>query len=293
METTEKPPSGQNAQPAGQLVRKGAGALALRSATLVARGLHDLARESNWTRKPAFVGSASKVAISGTGSVCAISAETRGTPGRVVIHELHNTFGQLALAVPGETPPLAKHLPPRSRGPGQAAIWPDHGRHGSPRFISSTWKVRNLLGHSESSSGFRRIWRGRPTHATLRRPAPAENRRRSVSGLLEPDGEHIQDVPLGQTGVPDWLERQTYEAEFGEEGAFHGYGKTAFSPDGKSLASVIEIQGDWADDSILLAEIPSLARVKSFRAQGHVSDLTWLSSGGLAGVLRFRAGLSA
>ena len=42
---------------------------------------------------------------------------------------------------------------------------------------------------------------------------------------------------------------------------------------------MIEIQGDWADDSILFAEIPSLARVKSFQAQGHVSDLTWLSAG--------------
>jgi WD40 repeat protein len=276
METTEKPADGQ---PAGQLVRKGAGALALRSATLVARGLHDLARESNWARKPAFVGSASRVAISGTGSVCAISAETRGTPARVVIHELHNTFGQLALAVPGETPPLAKHLP-------SAFAWSRTGR-----YLAGAWAAWQPAIHLFDLAGkqfigafgkFERLPSYLAWSPDASFVAAASSGGKSASLRLWASGttgEHIQNEPLGQAGVPDWLERQTYEAEFGEEGAFHGYGKTAFSPDGKSLASVIEIQGEWADDSILLAAIPSLARVKSFQAQGHVSDLSWLASG--------------
>ncbi|MGA8034796.1 MAG: hypothetical protein WA823_14675 [Candidatus Acidiferrales bacterium] len=276
METTEKPAIGQTV---GQLVRKGTGALALRSATLVARGLHDLSRESNWTRKPAFVGSASKVAISGTGAVCAISAETRSTPARVVIHELHNSFGQLALAVPGETAPLAKHLP-------AAFAWSRTGR-----YLAGAWgawqpaiHVFDLEG-KEFTGAFGKF-EHLPSHLAwspdTRYVVAASSGGKSASLRLWPSGttgEHIQNAPLGEAGVPDWLERQTYEAEFGEEGAFHGYGKTAFNPDGKSIASVIEIQGDWADDSILFAEIPSLARVKSFQAQGHVSDLTWLSAG--------------
>ena len=76
-------------------------------------------------------------------------------------------------------------------------------------------------------------------------------------------------------GVPDGFERQTYEAEFGEEGAFGGYGRTAFSPDEKILASVIEIRGDWADDSIVLADVPALRTQNVFQAQGHITDLTW------------------
>jgi hypothetical protein len=76
-------------------------------------------------------------------------------------------------------------------------------------------------------------------------------------------------------GIPDWFERQTYEAEFGEEGAFGGYGRTSFSPDEKSLASVIEIRGDWADDSIVLADVPTLRKQNVFQAQGHITDLTW------------------
>ena len=76
-------------------------------------------------------------------------------------------------------------------------------------------------------------------------------------------------------GIPDWFERQTYEAEFGEEGAFGGYGRTVFSPDEKSLASVIEIHGDWADDSIVLADVPTLRKQNLFQAQGHITDLAW------------------
>ena len=81
--------------------------------------------------------------------------------------------------------------------------------------------------------------------------------------------------PTKEMGVPDGFERQTYEAEFGEEGAFGGYGRTAFSPDEKILASVIEIRGDWADDSIVLADVPRCAHKMCFRRKGHITDLTW------------------
>ena len=80
-------------------------------------------------------------------------------------------------------------------------------------------------------------------------------------------------------GLPDWFERQTYEAEFGEEGAFSGYGRTAFSPDGKTLASVVEIRGDWADDSIVFADAATLAKKNVFHAQGHITDLAWTPDG--------------
>ena len=54
-------------------------------------------------------------------------------------------------------------------------------------------------------------------------------------------------------GVPDGFERQTYEAEFGEEGGFRDTGARRSAPDGTTLASVVEIRGDWADDSIVLS----------------------------------------
>jgi WD40 repeat protein len=278
METTEKPPGSQIVL-SGGAGASGSNALALRSAKLVARGLRDLARESNWTCKPAFVGKASKVSVSSTGLVCAISAESRNSPPRVVIHDLHNSYGQLALAVPGETPALAKHLP-------AAFAWSSSGR-----YLAGAWAAWQPEIHVFDLEGKEFIgsfgkFQQPPSHLAWSRDASYVAAATSGGKLASlrlwasgTNGSHIQDSPLGHAGIPDWLERQTYEAEFGEEGAFHGYGKTAFSPDGKSLASVIEIQGEWADDSIFLAGAPDLKRLKSFQVQGHISDISWLPAG--------------
>ncbi len=285
METTEKPAS-------GQIVRAGSGAsssaLALRSATLVARGLRDLARESNWLRVPVFRYKASKVAVSSVGTLCAISAESRSTAPRVTVYDAHNSYAQLALAVPEETPALAKHLP-------ATFAWSPTGR-----FLAGTWAAWQPsihlfdLGAKEFAGSFGKFkqppsylaWS--PNEHYIAAATPGGKLASLRLWALGEHGESIEDAPAAQAGVPDWLERQTYEAEFGEEGAFGGYGRTAFSPDGKSLASVIEIHGEWADDSILVAETPSLRKIQSFQAQGHITDLSWTSGG--AGLIYCAAG---
>jgi WD40 repeat protein len=81
--------------------------------------------------------------------------------------------------------------------------------------------------------------------------------------------------PASEVGVPDSIEPQQYGDEFAEEGAFRGYGRTAFSPNEHVLAAVVEIQGDWADDSIVLFDVPGLQNQVAFGAQGHITDLTW------------------
>ncbi|MGD0962371.1 MAG: hypothetical protein ABSA57_00560 [Candidatus Acidiferrales bacterium] len=83
----------------------------------------------------------------------------------------------------------------------------------------------------------------------------------------------------GELGPPDGVERQTYEAEFGDDGAFSGYGSTVFSPNGKLLASAVQIQGEWADDSILIAEVPGLQEQTVAQAQGHITSLSWTPDG--------------
>jgi len=82
-------------------------------------------------------------------------------------------------------------------------------------------------------------------------------------------------TPTCEIGLPEGFERQTYEAEFGEEGAFAGYGSSAFSPDEATLASVVEIRGDWADDSIVFLEAGTLRKKNIFHGQGHITDIAW------------------
>lgn len=258
-------------------MRTGGRALATRSATLVARGLKELTRESNWTRVEAFRGKASKVAVSSAGSVCAISAEARNSPPRVTVYELKNPYGELALAVPGETPALAKHLP-------AAFVWSRSGR-----YLAGAWAAWEPAIHLFDLVGkefvgafgkFQTLPSCIAWSPDSRFVAAATGGGKAASLRVWGVGEMLQDAPIAQVGVPDWQERQTYEAEFGEEGAFQGYGRTAFGPDGQVIASVVEIQGEWADDSIFLATLPEMKNVKSFQAQGHVTDLTWLPGGG-------------
>ncbi len=94
----------------GALVRAGQQALVLRSAALVARGLRDLTRDSNWVVKKIFTGYSSALAISGLGHVCFVSRQfqrggrhrTGDLGQRVVLYDLEMSTPMIALSVPDE-----------------------------------------------------------------------------------------------------------------------------------------------------------------------------------------------
>lgn len=85
--------------------------------------------------------------------------------------------------------------------------------------------------------------------------------------------------PVAELAAPNqqdnWLETETVDADSGDSGAFSGFGRTAFSPDESALACAVEIEGEWADDSIALLELPAMRRRKIIPAQGHVTDIGW------------------
>ena len=74
METRERSPEVQSAQPSGQqIVPAASRGLALRSAALVGRGLRDMARDSNWLIKKVFPGFTPRLAISAMGTLSLIA----------------------------------------------------------------------------------------------------------------------------------------------------------------------------------------------------------------------------
>ena len=100
-----------SATPGQQIVPAAAQGLAVRSAALVVRGLRDLARDSNWLVKKVFPGHTSRLAISSTGAVAAISPNAQAGARRVVLYDVELNGVTLALSVPGENPTSEKHLP--------------------------------------------------------------------------------------------------------------------------------------------------------------------------------------
>jgi WD40 repeat protein len=268
-------PQSPSGTPGQQIVPAAAQGLAVRSAALVVRGLRDLARDSNWLVKKVFQGHTSRLAISATGAVASISPYAHAGARRVVLYDVEMSGVTLALSVPGENSTSEKELPaafawsPSARqlvaawGPWQPAL---HIFDLQGKMLLGTFGDFNnfpgTLAWSEQGNYF---------------AAASAGGKKSSLRLWKASGDALPftSAPTSEMGIPNGFERQTYEAEFGEEGAFGGYGRTTFSPDEKLLASVVEIHGDWADDSIVLADVPTLRKQNVFQAQGHITDLAW------------------
>src|SRR5271156_2727476 len=101
-----------------KIVPAGPQGLAVRAAALVARGLRDLARDSNWLIKKIFAGRTPSLAISSAGQVCAISRhfQPRAQVGprdgaqRVVLYDIETAYAMFALSVPNEMDASSKDL---------------------------------------------------------------------------------------------------------------------------------------------------------------------------------------
>jgi len=266
-----------------QLARSGAQALVVRSSALVARGLRDLARDSNWLIKKVFAGRTTHLAISPAGQLCAISPQQPHTvqrsPQRVVLYDIELSVPTLALSVPNETasPPVDSRA---------VFGWSPTGRYlvaawnaWSPALYMFDLHGKMLQGEF---GAYRIVPQSLAWSDTGKYFVAASSGRKQASLQLWEAGAQTSEQcaldgsPAHEIGVPNSIEPQQYGDEFAEEGSFRGYSRTAFSPDEKLLASVLEIQGDWADDSIILLDVPGLKSQVVYEAQGHITDITWL-----------------
>jgi WD40 repeat protein len=270
---------GATAKESSALARAESQGLTVRSAGLVRRGLRDLARDSNWLIKKVFTGDSKRVAISDTGQVCAILNSGQGAPQRLVLYDIELNVPTLTLSVPNE----------RASTPGNskaAFAW-----SAGSRFLVAAWEGWRIPAlhifdlHSKVLAGTFGEFKGFPGRLGWssggKHFAAASSGEKNASLRVWSTGHGpvpFTALPQHEMGLPEGFERQTYEAEFGEEGAFAGYGSLAFSPDERTLASVAEIRGDWADDSIVLVEAATLAKRNVFNGQGHITDLAWTAN---------------
>jgi WD40 repeat protein len=261
----------------GHIVRATGGALAVRSAALVARGLRDLARDANWLTTKVFSGRSPQVSISSRGQVCAVAPHTKGEPQRLVVYDPERGTPALALSVPNEAVSFGSSLGARA-----AFAWSP-----SAQFLVVAWGLWELALHLFDMHGktfvgtfgefaeFPRCIRWSELGSCFAlsgggRDGPLEfwTAQSSSTVLVGP--------ALRRIGPPELAPPQQNPGEPVDEGAFAGYGRLAFSPNDSLLAAAVEISGEWADDWILLANLPSFEQRSLIPAQGHITDLTWM-----------------
>lgn len=266
-----------------QIVTSGARALTVRSATLALRGLHDLARDSNWLVKRMFAGRAAGLRISPAGRVVAITPGAPHSVFRSAVYNVEEVTSAKELGARARAELPAERMEAESlaafawspSGTSLVAAWTAWGRE---------LQYFDLRGKAEPAAfgPFTHF----PTNLEWSRDgkslaaARAGGREAAVSLWRAPETDvPFSGHPAAELGFPGWIERQTYEAEFGEDGAFLGYGRLAFSPDGRALACAAEFQGEWADDSIAIVDVPGMKEQITHPAQGHITDMAWTPDG--------------
>ena len=287
---------------AKEIVRAPSQGLAVRSAAIVTRGLRDLARDSNWRVKRAFAGDSARLAISPAGQVCAVSHfAVQGTE-RLAVYDIESGALSLALSVAGEKAACPEETP-------AALAWSPAGRHlvaawgGWRRELHAfdlherrfqgvcggfsefpTWLAWSETGKyfaAASAGGPQaglRLWTSAPDVAgqmpvagnpASELNAAAWDRSSKPAPLPEKTAAEAPDDPADAPAAPLPPGGET------DEESFRGFGRLAFRPDEQQLAAVAEIEGDWADDSVVLLEMPALRKQNVFNAAGHITDVAW------------------
>jgi len=268
--------------PASQLVRIATQTLAVRSAALVTRGLRDLARDSNWLIKKVFAGSSSRLVVSPAGEVCALSPLVRHGSEHIALYDVERGVPTLALVVPGEPEVCPLGLP-------AAFAWSPTARHlvaawggWLPELHVFDLRGKIFLGGFGDFKSFpaNLAWSDSGKYFAAASRGGGESRLRLWPATQPPTAgmPFAADAAAelrAPTGAENWLAPATDETESANESGFAGFGRLAFNTGETILAVVAEIDGDWADDSIVLLEIPGFGRRTVIPAQGRITDLAW------------------
>jgi hypothetical protein len=260
----------------GRLARAGSQALVMRSAALVRRGLRDLARDSNWLIRKVFHGPVSHAALSPDGQVCTLTPQVRYGAQSLTLFDVERCVPTLTLSL--------SHDANSGSGPARFA-WSSDGRYllgawGSKAAALQLFdlQAKMLVGQFGKFSRAPSDIAWSPSGTFAASACGGESPSLDLWRMQPQTNDSIAS-PLHQLLTPEWLELQSTDGESTEAGTFSGYGRTVFSPDEKTIATVAEIGGEWADDLIAFLDAATLRKNSVFEAQGRVTDLAWSNDG--------------
>jgi Tol biopolymer transport system component len=268
--TRSQPQSGSTT-----ISKRASRALAAQSAALVRRGLRDLARDSNWLIKKLFTRRMNELVISPTGQVCATSYDARASRARISIFDIELSVPAFNLDVPYDHPPEK----PAERA---SFAWSPDGRYVVAASPDGSQELHLLDVQARSHVRLLNSFEQAPDSLTW-----ASSGNHFAASFAAGDFSSIRvwrkasdrELSLGRAdgeiAVADWIAARPGSESAEDAGSFRNYGALALSPGDEWLAVVAEIDGDWADDYLLLTRLPSLRLADIHAGQGHITDVSW------------------
>ncbi|HEV2615184.1 MAG TPA: hypothetical protein VGU63_01095 [Candidatus Acidoferrales bacterium] len=260
---------------AREIVRSQASGITVLSSSLVLRGLREFQQTSRWSVKQAFGEPRQHLSVSPRGHAAAYSAATRELSQRIEICDLELTGVPAPIRIPDE-PLVARPDFPAS------FAWSPAGD--SLIAASGTWQpeLHYFDARAGKFGGRFAPFRVFPTHLVWASSGKyfvaASDGSENATLMLWMAGDSVDEFePLSQLDRGTFADASQENNEDGDRGRFWGFGATAFCANDKSLATVLEFDGEWSDDSIVLVKPPTLETIGRFETTGHVTDLSWLS----------------
>jgi WD40 repeat protein len=258
-----------------KISKRASRALAAQSAALVRRGLRDLARDSNWLIKKVFTRRMNELAISPGGQVCATSYDARAGRARISIFDIELSVPAFNLDVPYDQPPekpaLRASFAWSPDGRYVVAAAPDGSQELHLLDVQARSHVRLLNTFEHPSETLTWSASGNYFAASF-----AAGDFSSIRLWRKANDQELSLVRAdGEIAVADWIAARPGSDSAEDAGSFQNYGTLALSPGDEWLAAVAEIDGDWADDYLLLAHVPSLRLADIHPGQGHITDVSW------------------
>jgi WD40 repeat protein len=251
-------------------------AIAVVSSSLVLRGLREFPHNPGWRVKQAFPGTRQWLSISPRGYVASFGEEGRAPTRRLEIYDLELSWLPTLIEIPGElssgdNPPRASlgWSPSGKTVLAASSSWPRgfhlldayagkfQGRFGGfdlvPEFLCWSGSEKYCAACSDGSEkGTLQLWKSSPG------PEPFDL---------------LHEVHASA------FDKQAGEEDLGDQGKLWGFGCAAFHPREKLIAAVLEYDGEWSDDSILILRVPTLDEISRFSATGQITGLSWSRDG--------------
>lgn len=252
-----------------------ASAITVLSSSLVLRGLREFPQTSRWNVKQVFTDPRQYLSVSPRGHVAAYSAATRELSQRIEICDLELTGAPSVIGIPDEPLVARPDFP-------AAFAWSPAGE--SLIAASGTWQpeLHCFDARAAKFTGRFAPFRVFPAHLVWSSSGKyfiaSSDGSDNATLMLWMGGSSLDEFePLSELDRGTFADASEGNNETDDRGRFWGFGAAAFCANDKLLATVLEFDGEWSDDSIVLVRPPTLETMGRFDTMGHVTDLCWLS----------------